>query len=258
MTKFDDHMTVGTLARAAGVTVRTLHHYDALGVLTPAWIAPNGYRHYGRAEALRLQEILFYRAAGMPLAEIAVLLDGPEPPVLRLSRHRDRIAAERDRLAGVLETLDATIAHLKGETTMALEDLYTPFPPEAQAAYEAWLVEVYGPDMAERIAEAKARLSGDGTAMAESMADLRAAETRLTAAYRDGVDPSSSALDPALDAHRAVVARMWGRDCEPDAYAGLAGLYEAHPDFVARYEALADGFSTFLPVAMRAYVGRRG
>ena len=68
--------SIGELARAAGVSVRALHHYDAIGLLSPARTAENGYRVRIRGDALRLQEILFYRAAGLPLAEIAALLEG--------------------------------------------------------------------------------------------------------------------------------------------------------------------------------------
>src|SRR6185503_20105901 len=62
--------TVRQVAKAAGVSVRTLHHYDAIGLLKPTHVGANGYRFYGKAELLRLQQILFYRELGMPLAGI--------------------------------------------------------------------------------------------------------------------------------------------------------------------------------------------
>src|ERR1700722_14720372 len=68
-------LTVKQLAAISGVTVRTLHHYDELGLLTPAAVGANGYRYYGREELLRLQRILFHRELGVPLGSIAALLD---------------------------------------------------------------------------------------------------------------------------------------------------------------------------------------
>jgi len=82
-------LTVGQLADLSGVSVRTLHHYDALDLLKPALIRPNGYRYYKQSELMRLQEIMFYRAGGMSLANIKALLDGPASALERLQKHRE-------------------------------------------------------------------------------------------------------------------------------------------------------------------------
>ncbi len=69
--------TVKQLARDSGVSVRTLHHYDEIGLLKPATVGDNGYRYYGRDEFLRLQQILFHKELGFALAEITTILDAP-------------------------------------------------------------------------------------------------------------------------------------------------------------------------------------
>ena len=76
-------LTVKQVAAISGVTVRTLHHYDEIGLLAPAHIGANGYRYYGRAELLRLQRILFHRERGVPLGEIAALTDAMKAHVVR-------------------------------------------------------------------------------------------------------------------------------------------------------------------------------
>lgn len=230
---------MGQLARLAGVSERTLHHYDALGLLVPAHVALNGYRTYGRAEAERLQEILFYRAIGMGLAEIAELLESGADRLTRLSKHRADLARQALNMGQTLATLDRTIADLKGVTPMTPEDLYRPFAPEKQAAYEAWLINTYGGDMADRIASAKAHLDSVPEGMEDRMAELAEVEGALVAAFHAG----DTDVDGLLVRHRDWVASMWGRPCSPDAYAGLADMYQTHPDFVARYEALAPKFS---------------
>jgi len=242
-----EEYTVGELARAAGVSVRTLHHYDALGLLRPAHVAANGYRLYGRAEAERLQEILFYRAAGMALGEIAALLaDGERAG--RLAAHRARLAGQLADMAAMLAHLDRALAATQGERSMTLDELYEPFAPERQEEYEAWLVATYGAEMAEAIAASTAHLGAAPEALDPRMAALREIEAALVAAYRAGVAPEAA----DLRAHRDWVGEMWGRPCTPEAHAALAETYLAHPDFIARYEALSQGFSQWLPAAMKA------
>ena len=70
-------LTVTEVARVSGVSVRTLHHYDQIGLLKPAFTGRNRYRHYGQEELLRLQQILLHRELGIPLAEIGAILDDP-------------------------------------------------------------------------------------------------------------------------------------------------------------------------------------
>jgi len=203
-----EEYSVGQLARLAGVSVRTLHHYDDIGLLQPAHVRPNGYRLYGRTEMLRLQEIMFYRDVGLSLSEIGDLLDGPTDAVDRLVRHRERLQQQHSRTAEIIDTLDATIAHLKGERDMALTDLYKPFSSEKQAEYEAWLVAEYGADMAAQIAASKAAVDALPDGMDGAMAQLEAAESSLVDLYENEVPADSNQNHEALDQHRAFVAQM--------------------------------------------------
>ncbi len=242
---------MGELARLSGVTVRTLHHYDAIGLLRPAHVAANGYRSYGRAELLRLQEVLFYRAFGLSLREIAAVLADEADAVTRLRVHRDRLAAQADEARRLLDTLDRTIATLTRETDMSDHDLYAPFDAATQTAYEDWLIGTYGPDMAARIATSKAAIAAMPEGVAGAMQELKVIEARLRAAFKAGVAQAELRAD--LDAHRALMSRFWGEDCTPEAYAGLADLYLSHEDFITRYERLAPRFSCWLPRVMKAY-----
>ncbi|WP_108882431.1 MerR family transcriptional regulator [Anderseniella sp. Alg231-50] len=251
-----EEYSVGQLARLAGVSVRTLHHYDDIGLLKPAHVGANGYRLYGRIEMLRLQEIMFYRDVGLSLDEVGRLLDGPADAVERLIRHRDRLQEDSLRTARIIDTLNATIAHLKGERDLALNDLYTPFSDDRQAEYEEWLTNEYGPDMAASIATSKAAVEQLPDGMAGAMNRLKNIEIRLVAAYEAGLAPEADDNHPMLEQHRALMTDMWGRDCTADGFAGLADMYTSHPDFVARYERLSPKFSGWLPAAMRAHAVR--
>jgi DNA-binding transcriptional MerR regulator len=252
-------LTVKQLAAISGVTVRTLHHYDEIGLLTPAHVGANGYRYYGRAELMRLQRILFHRELGVPLGEIAELLalEG-EDQVGVLMRHRERLEAERARFRILIETIDRTVASIKGETHMSNTDLYQGFSAEKQADYEAWLVECYGASMQERLdlsRKAMAKMSeAEQAALMDTLKDI---ETGLVEGMKREIDPAAEPVDRMIARHRAWVAVAWDKPCPPDAYAGLADMYLSHPDFVARYEALGPGFAVWLTDAMKAHAIRQ-
>ena len=111
--------TVKQLAGLAGVSVRTLHYYDEIGLLPPARVTQAGYRLYGPAQVDALQSILFYRALGMPLAQIRPLaaLRG-EARLVAPAAHRAALLARRDALDSLLSTLDKTIEQEKGGVSM--------------------------------------------------------------------------------------------------------------------------------------------
>ena len=254
------NLTVKQLAALSGVTVRTLHHYDEIGLLRPAAVGANGYRYYGRAEQLRLQRILFHRELGVPLGTIAELLNlEGDDQIGVLMHHRDKLVAERERYRDLIDTIDNTIAELRGEHPMTATDLYKGFSAEKQASYEAWLIERYGEPMRESIAHSKKSFAKMSAAEQQALtAQSEEVGQSLANALRQGVRPSSKALDGLLERHRAWVAAMWGKPCPPEAYAGLADLYLAHPDFVARYEAIEPGFAEYLAHAMKRYAQRIG
>lgn len=137
--------------------------------------------------------------------------------------------------------------------------LYEGFTPPKQAEYEQWLIDRYGSDMREPIAHSRQRWDGrDETSRKAAMTELQQLEEALAEACRRDVDCTAASVDALVARHRAWVAGMWGRPCPAEAYAGLANLYLAHPDFVARYENLAPGFANYLATAMKAHAGSGG
>lgn len=250
--------TVKQLARLSGVSVRTLHHYDEIGLLKPAFTGENRYRYYGRGELLRLQDILFHRELGVPLQEIGRLLDlqGPDRAAV-LSEHREWLDQRIERSRQLLRTIDRTIAELNGEGTMDDNDIYKGFAPEKQGEYEDWLVEKYGDTMRQGIEASKARWAG------KSEGDMRAAlskgeeaEAELAERFHAGIAPEAIELEPMFDRHRQWVSGMWGRECAREGYGGMADLYLAHPDFRTHFDKRGEGFTDWLTTAMKAYAAR--
>lgn len=251
--------TVKQMANMGGVSVRTLHHYDSIGLLKPAAVGDNTYRYYGRKELLRLQQILFHRALGYSLTAISATLDDPDfDDVSALQAHRAALAADADKTHALIKTIDHTLASLRGDSPMKDADLYQGFSPEQQSDYEQWLITHYGGDMEQRIADStKAYNAMSQDEKDEVMAELAAIEQGLAEGLRKDEPADSAAHDLLLDRHRAWVAFMWDRPCPPDAYSSLADLYLSHPDFEKRYEQIEPGFTAYLTDAMKAYVDRQ-
>ena len=111
--------TVKQLSDAAGVSPRTLHFYDQIGLLKPDAYGENGYRYYGEAALLRLQQILFFKELDFSLVDIKTTIDRPGFDTLQALRtHRETLQERLVRLSRLIQTVDRTILHIKGELKM--------------------------------------------------------------------------------------------------------------------------------------------
>jgi len=120
--------TVKEVAAMSGVSVRTLHFYDEIGLLNPAFHGANGYRFYREEELLRLQQILFYRELGFELKQIKEVLARPDfEKIAALESHRKVLEGKLAQTRTLMETIDKTIEHLKGEKTMKSEEMFAGF-----------------------------------------------------------------------------------------------------------------------------------
>ena len=246
----DTRYTVRQLADLAGVTPRTLRHYDAIGLLRPSVVGDdNGYRYYDDEAALRLQQILFYRELGLALSAIREVLDAPEfETAAALERHRAALVARGDRLHHLIHTIDRTLLHLQGEIEMTTQDLFAGFDEETQARYEKEAAEMYDPKtVAESsrrwksyTAEDKARIQREGGAVYQDMVALL------------GRDPAAAEV-------QAVVARWHDNlrafyEPTPDILRGLGQAYAAQPEFSAFFATLHPDLPAFLSRAIETYV----
>jgi len=120
--------TVKQLAVMSGVTVRTLHFYDEMALLKPAYSKANGYRIYEQPQLLMLQQILFYRELGFELKRIKEILSQPKfEKVAALKSHRRVLEKNATRTGTLIETIDKTISHLKGTKKMKNEEMFAGF-----------------------------------------------------------------------------------------------------------------------------------
>src|SRR3990170_4535706 len=129
--------TVTKLAQISGVSVRTLHWYDEVGLLKPAYYGANGYRYYEEEQLLILQQILFFRELGFELKQIKRVLGRSDfDKMVALSSHRKVLQKNLERTKKLIKTIDKTIEHLKGTKKMKEQEMYYGFSKEKQAEYE--------------------------------------------------------------------------------------------------------------------------
>ena len=247
--------SITEVARMAGVTSRTLRHYDAVGLLAPAHVGANGYRYYEEEQLLRLQEVLLLRELGLGLETIAEVLAGRRDRVEALRHHEQRLRAEQQRLGHLADTVARTVSHLQGGTTMTGPDFFEGFAEQRARAEEA-LVDRYGDGVREHFATARRRTADwteeDYRDAARQVEELDARMVRL---LRSGAAPDADeVLDVVAEHHRAV-ARHWTPDRE--SYAGLGRLYVDDPQHRARLDAQDPGLAGFYRDALGAYAERR-
>lgn len=247
---------VGELAQIAGVSVRTLHHYDRIGLLSPSERSESGYRRYRAAEAGRLHRILAYRALGIPLDEITTLLDDPGVDPLQHLRRQEALL--RDRIGQLEEMLAATHALMEA-TEMNIDltpeqrfELFGSFDPAAHAreARERWgATPQYGHSQRRTATYTKPQWRR----IQESARVIERDFVRLMAA---GAAPEEPAAMDAAEAHRSHISR-WYYDCTPQIHRGLGEMYVADPRFRAHYEEVARGLADYVSAAVAANADRR-
>lgn len=230
----EKHYSVKQIARLAGVTVKTLHLYDKIGLLKPSVRTWANYRQYGHAELLRLQQILFYRELDIPLKSIIEILNDPHFDLTKaLSGHRVALVARRDRLNTLLTTIDKTIRHLKNKTMSTIEELYDGMPKEQAEAYRREAVEKWGEDTVAR--SEKALMEMDKLDLEKLKADQKDIAQKLRALVKH--DPESKEVQEQIARHYANIRAFWGvsdpTDLRAQAYKGLAELYATDERYTA-------------------------
>jgi len=250
--------TVKQVARLSGVSVRTLHHYDEVGLLKPASVGANGYRYYGREELLRLQQILFHRELGFSLEEIARVLDAQGfDRVAALKAHRAKLEAETRRYRQLMRTIDRTLAALEGDAKMDDKAMYRGFDPEQQAGYEKELVEKHGPQMQAHIDHAKQGMAGWKQADYDGMqAEAEAIEVGMAKALVDGLPADSAAVTALMRRQHAWIGKSWNKPAPAQAFTGLGQMYVDDPRFRERYDGRQAGLAEYMAAAMTSFADR--
>jgi len=227
--------TVKQLADLAGISVRTLHYYDQIGLLKPQRVNENGYREYGEKEILCLQQILFFRELDFGLEEIKAIIDKPDFDMMQaLKLHRTLLQRKVDRLHGLIETVDKTLLNLKGELTMSEKEYYGGFSREQQEKYEQEIKEKYG-DKA--LNESRRRMKKWNP---EEFKRITEESNAIFTAIKENMAKGHDSREVQEQVKRL---HRWLNNfysCDYEILKGLGHLYNEHPDFVKMYRTRYD------------------
>jgi len=243
--------TVGNVARLAGVTVRTLHHYDEIGLLSPSDRSGAGYRRYDDSDLERLQQIMYYRELEFPLEEIAEILNDPAAdPASHLRRQHELLSERVAKLQKMLNAIEFAMEASKVGINLTPQERF----------------EVFGDFNPDEYAEEVQQRWGDSDAYKESArrvsrytkADWEEIKAqgedwgrRIVAVMDSGAQPDSAEAKELAEEHRQHISQ-WFYECSYEIQTGLAEMYLADERFMATYEAMKPGLTVFLHDAIMA------
>lgn len=243
--------TVNKLAKLSGVSVRTLHFYDEIGLLKPAFYGDNNYRYYDEAQLLMLQQILFFRELGFPLKDIQRIISSPDfNKVATLESHRKVLTKNFDQMKKLIETVDKTILHLRGNVKMKDKELYYGFDSEIQKAHEKALVEK-GVVTQEFLNECNKKIKHWSDKEKNAFIQEGEAITNtLVEAIGDGLSPDDAKVQNLMRQHYQWLERSWTPT--KNTYIGLTDLYQT-PEFRVFFDRRHPDALKFIIAAMKIF-----
>ena len=247
----DEGHSIGEVARLSGVTVRTLHHYDSIGLLVPSGRTHSGYREYSVHDVERLQQIVAYRACGLSLTDIADVL----------ATTGDERTQHLARQVALLDARVAEITRQRDALAKALEARQMGITLDPQEYFE-----VFGDEDPRQHADETHQRWGDTDAYAESnrrtsaytkedwlrvRAEQEAVASELAACLTAGLPADGQRAMAAAEAHRQHISHSYYA-CSYEIHVGLADMYVADPRFTAHYEDRAPGLAEYVRSAIYA------
>ena len=244
--------TVNKLAKLAGVSVRTLHHYDQIGLLQPNRNEDNGYRLYGSAELSRLQQIMFFKELEFSLEQIKDIIDAPNyDPIAALEEQKKILLAKRTRLNRLIKTIDQMITSAKGgEHKMDDKEIFESFSMEQMEQYQEEAKERWGNTDAYKQSQERTkhwtkadykRIGEEGVKFTKSLADI----------FKAGANISDPAVQTWVEKHHAGIETFY--DCPLEMYRNLGQMYVDDPRFTKYYDKHAEGLAVFVRDAITYY-----
>ena len=247
--------SVGRVAALSGVTIRTLHHYDEIGLLSPGGRSDAGYRAYEEADLETLQRILFYREFGFTLKEISTIIEDPGTDAMgHLRRQRGLLVERIERLGAMVDAIDYEMEAKTMDIKLTPEERF----------------EVFGGFRPEDHAEEAERRWGDTDSYKESnwrvskyrkedwlklKAEAKEIRDRLAAAFEAGLAPDSEEAMAGAEAHREHISR-WFYECGYGMQCGLTEMYVGDERFRSHYDKQAPGLANFIKEAAHANAAR--
>jgi len=243
--------TVGEVAALARVTVRALHHYDEIGLVSPSGRSEAGYRLYDDSDLARLQQVLFYRELGFALDDIREVMTAPEFNRAAALREQRRLLEEQgDRLQAMIDAVDAAIAAHEGGYAMDEAEMFEVFGGFNPHEFEPEVRKRWGDTEAYRQSHERARQYGKAD-WQRIKAEVEEINEAFVQALDSGAEPTSTPVTAIAERHRQHIGR-WFYECEPEMHRGLGELFVQDERFAATWESLRPGLAEYVSAAFIA------
>lgn len=247
--------SIKQFAKIAGVSVRTLHYYDEIGLLKPSGIKENGYRYYEESELLKLQQIIFFKELEFSLKDIVRIVHAPDFNTLRaLTDQKKLLDLKKARINGLLRTVDKTIEIVKGggnimntNNNTSIADTQAQIEEYKREAKKRWgHTDAYKQSVERTKHWTKddyKRLAEDGKKFTKELADTM---------DKGFASPEFQAL---IAKHHKGIETFY--DCSLEMYRSLAQMYVSDSRFKHTYDAFRPGLSAFMQKAINYYCDQK-
>lgn len=250
--------SIGELAKLAGISTRTLRHYDAIDLLKPAYVEENGYRVYSEDEVKMLQQIMFYREFGITLEEIHAMVNSSEFDRLKaLETHYQHLKSEKDRISQLMNTVENTIKIYKEDLTMSKKE-FEGFKKQQIKANE----EKYGEEIREKYGDDVINSSNKkfGNLTQEQYEHIEKLNEEISEALVNAVPegkPESAEGQRVAELHKEWLIMVWPDDLySEEAHIGLAQMYTQDERFKKYYEDITEGAADYLYEAIKVFYNK--
>lgn len=250
--------SIGELSKLAGISTRTLRHYDAIDLLKPAYVEENGYRVYSEDEVKMLQQIMFYREFGITLEEIHAIVNSSEFDRLKaLETHYQHLKSEKERISQLMNTVENTIKIYKEDLTMSKKE-FEGFKKQQIKANE----EKYGEEIREKYGDDVIDSSNKkfGNLTQEQYERIEKLNEEISEALVNAVPegkPESAEGQRVAELHKEWLIMVWPDDLySEEAHIGLAQMYTQDERFKKYYEDITEGAADYLYEAIKVFYNK--
>jgi len=244
--------TIKKLADIAGISVRTLHYYDEIGLLKPQYRHENGYRYYGEEEVILLQQIMFFRELSFSLDEIRTIISSPDFDASEaLEQHRNLLIKEDERLRELINTVEITMSKMGKRSTMKIKEFYQGFSDEQIEKYRDEVRSRWG---SKTLEESEKRVIDMGQ---EEFIELQAEGGKIFKAIMENM---SEGYDGKFIQERIAEWRQWLENFHhysEEEIVELGQAYSQHADFIKFFKQYSDDLPVFLTRAIEHYYMHR-
>jgi DNA-binding transcriptional MerR regulator len=249
--------SIGQVARSARVTIRTLHHYDEIGLVRPSRRTESGYRLYADADLDRLQRALCYRELGFGLEEIMAILDDPSVDPVDHLRGQHRVLTDRiEELQRMVAAIEKTMEARRMGINLTPDELFEVFGDVEMASYQEEAERRWGETDAYKESQRRT-VTYTKADWLRIKAEADEVQQEFAAAYTGGQPAGGATAMDLAERHRQHIER-WFYPCGYVMHRNLGNMYVEDPRFAANYDKLAPGLERYVAAAIAANAARHG